>query len=38
MDAMGGYLQQGTEDYFRSGFKVGLADGEGVVAAILSSP
>lgn len=37
LSAMGGFIPQGTEGYYRNGFKVGLADGEGVVVAILSS-
>ncbi|KAF8447349.1 glycoside hydrolase [Boletus edulis BED1] len=36
LSAMGGFVPQGTEDDYRSGFKVGLADGEGVVAAVLA--
>ena len=37
LSAMGGFIPQGSEDYYRIGFKVGLADGEGVVVAVLSS-
>ncbi|KAF8546974.1 glycoside hydrolase [Imleria badia] len=36
LNAMGGFIPQGTEEYYRIGFKVGLADGEGVVAAVLA--
>ena len=36
VSAMGGFIPQGTEEYYRMGFKVGLADGEGVVAAVLA--
>lgn len=36
LSAMGGFLPNETGDYYRNGFKAGLADGEGVVFAVLS--
>ncbi|KAG9313350.1 glycoside hydrolase superfamily [Chiua virens] len=36
LSAMSGFPSIETEDYYRSGFKAGLADGEAVVTAILS--
>lgn len=36
LGGVGGVLLEGTEDYYRSGFKAGLADGEAVVFAVLS--
>lgn len=36
LSAMGGFIPQGTGEYYRNGFKGGLADGEGVVVAVLS--
>ena len=36
MSTMGGFLPEGTEDYYRNGFRAGLADGEAAVLAVLS--